>query len=64
MRLITCGGAFDDATGHYLSNVVVNAAEFYLTGRRSRTAAPAVASPLLSGGGPATPCRARGVRLR
>jgi hypothetical protein len=27
VRLITCGGAFDDATGHYLSNVVVNAAE-------------------------------------
>ncbi len=23
LRLITCGGAFDDATGHYLSNVVV-----------------------------------------
>jgi len=27
VRLITCGGAFDDATGHYLSNVVVDAAE-------------------------------------
>ena len=27
VRLITCGGAFDDATGHYLSNVVVNATE-------------------------------------
>jgi sortase (surface protein transpeptidase) len=27
LRLITCGGAFDDATGHYLSNIVVYAAE-------------------------------------
>jgi sortase (surface protein transpeptidase) len=25
LRLITCGGAFDDATGHYLSNVIVDA---------------------------------------
>ena len=23
LRLITCGGAFDFATGHYLSNVIV-----------------------------------------
>jgi sortase (surface protein transpeptidase) len=23
LRLITCGGAFDDATGHYLSNTIV-----------------------------------------
>ena len=27
LRLITCGGAFDPATGHYLSNIVVYAAE-------------------------------------
>jgi sortase family protein len=27
LRLITCGGAFDSATGHYLSNVVVYATE-------------------------------------
>jgi sortase (surface protein transpeptidase) len=27
VRLITCGGAFDDATGRYLSNVVVDATE-------------------------------------
>lgn len=27
LRLITCGGAFDYATGHYLSNVVVYATE-------------------------------------
>ena len=25
LRLITCGGAFDRATGHYLSNIVVYA---------------------------------------
>jgi hypothetical protein len=27
LRLITCGGAFDSATGHYLSNVVVYAVQ-------------------------------------
>jgi LPXTG-site transpeptidase (sortase) family protein len=27
LRLITCGGAFDAGTGHYLSNIVVYAAE-------------------------------------
>jgi Sortase domain len=27
LRLITCGGAFDPATGHYLSNIVVYATE-------------------------------------
>jgi sortase (surface protein transpeptidase) len=27
LRLITCGGAFDSATGHYLSNVIVYATE-------------------------------------
>jgi sortase (surface protein transpeptidase) len=27
LRLITCGGTFDYATGHYLSNIVVYAAE-------------------------------------
>ena len=26
LRLITCGGAFDQATGHYLSNIIVFAA--------------------------------------
>ena len=25
LRLITCGGAFDEATGHYLSNIVAYA---------------------------------------
>jgi hypothetical protein len=25
LRLITCGGTFDYATGHYLSNVIVYA---------------------------------------
>jgi hypothetical protein len=27
LRLITCGGAWDPATGHYLSNIVVYATE-------------------------------------
>jgi hypothetical protein len=27
LRLITCGGAFDPATHHYLSNIVVYATE-------------------------------------
>ena len=27
LRLITCGGAFDAATSHYLSNIVVYATE-------------------------------------
>ena len=27
LRLITCGGAFDPATSHYLSNIVVYATE-------------------------------------
>jgi len=25
LRLITCGGVFDSATGHYLNNVIVYA---------------------------------------
>ncbi len=35
LRLITCGGAFDPATGHYLSNIVVYATQV----RLSRSAA-------------------------
>jgi len=31
LRLITCGGAFDSATGHYLSNIVVYATQVKLT---------------------------------
>lgn len=27
LRLVTCGGAFDSSTGHYLSNVIVYATE-------------------------------------
>ena len=27
LRLITCGGTFDYATGHYLSNTIIYAAE-------------------------------------
>jgi LPXTG-site transpeptidase (sortase) family protein len=30
LRLITCGGAFDSATGHYLSNIVVYASQVKL----------------------------------
>jgi LPXTG-site transpeptidase (sortase) family protein len=30
LRLITCGGAFDPATGHYLSNIVVYATQVKL----------------------------------
>ena len=37
LRLITCGGTFDSTTGHYLSNVVVYAAEVKL-GPRGRPA--------------------------
>jgi LPXTG-site transpeptidase (sortase) family protein len=33
LRLITCGGIFDYATGHYLSNVIVSAV-LYTGGRR------------------------------
>jgi sortase (surface protein transpeptidase) len=40
LRLITCGGTFDPATGHYLSNVIVFAR---LTSRHR--AAPATARP-------------------
>lgn len=28
LRLVTCGGTFDPATGHYLSNVIVYAREY------------------------------------
>jgi sortase (surface protein transpeptidase) len=27
LRLVTCGGAFDEATGHYLSNTIVYASQ-------------------------------------
>ncbi|MEA2452186.1 MAG: hypothetical protein QOG04_896 [Actinomycetota bacterium] len=33
LRMITCGGAFDDSTGHYLNNIVVFAS---LTNERDR----------------------------
>lgn len=29
LRLLTCGGAFDDSTGHYLDNIVVFASLRY-----------------------------------
>lgn len=39
LRLITCGGPFDRATGHYLDNVVVSASLLPATLRGQRTAA-------------------------
>jgi sortase (surface protein transpeptidase) len=36
LRLITCGGTFDSATGHYLSNIVVYATEISSYGLRAR----------------------------
>ena len=39
LRLITCGGAFDPASGHYLSNIVVYATQVKLApGRPARIA--------------------------
>jgi hypothetical protein len=43
LRLITCGGTFDPATGHYLSNAVVSAT--LDTGASPQAAAPANAGP-------------------
>jgi hypothetical protein len=43
LRLITCGGAFDYATGHYLSSTVVFAA---LTSARHASGSPAEADAL------------------
>lgn len=37
LRLITCGGEFDYATGHYLSNLIVSAALTRTSGPRHRT---------------------------
>jgi hypothetical protein len=48
LRLITCGGTFDDATGHYLSNVVVDAAEIGGPAKAPHRAAPPVAMPLIT----------------
>jgi len=42
LRLITCGGAFDPATGHYLSNVIV----FAVLQARSEPARPVFADPV------------------
>src|SRR5689334_16260451 len=47
LRLITCGGAFDSVTHHYLSNVVVYATEVKL--------APACPAPIAQ-----SPCSPRG----
>src|SRR5215472_15455216 len=41
LHLITCGGVFDSATGHYLSNVVVYSSEIRVRGPRHRRTGPA-----------------------
>jgi len=45
LRLITCSGAFDRATRHYESNIVVFASLIGPTGAPAATAAPATAAP-------------------
>ena len=37
LRLITCGGTFDSATGHYLSNIIVYASQVKLAPGLART---------------------------
>jgi hypothetical protein len=41
LHLITCGGVFDSATGHYLSNVVVYSSEIRVREPRHRHTGPA-----------------------
>jgi len=41
LHLITCGGVFDSATGHYLSNVVVYSSEIRVRTLRHHTRRPA-----------------------
>ena len=41
LHLITCGGVFDSATGHYLSNVVVYSSEIQVREPRHHTKRPA-----------------------
>ena len=41
LHLITCGGVFDSATGHYLSNVVVYSSEIRVREPRHHTKRPA-----------------------
>jgi Sortase domain len=45
LRLITCGGAFDDETGHYLDNVVVFAREIPPRWGRGSAVAPGGVEP-------------------
>jgi hypothetical protein len=40
LRVVTCGGTFDPATGHYLSNVIVFAVSVRWSDRISHSAAP------------------------
>ena len=39
LRVVTCGGTFDPATGHYLSNVIVFAISVRWSDRISHSAA-------------------------
>jgi sortase (surface protein transpeptidase) len=45
LRLITCGGAFDEATGHYLDNVVVFARRVMSPKRPDSSVAPGGVEP-------------------
>ena len=48
LQLVTCGGAFDSQTGHYLSNVVVYTSLVALTPSGATTAIPVALQPLNS----------------
>jgi Sortase domain len=48
LQLVTCGGAFDSQTGHYLSNVVVYTSLVALTPSGATTAVPVALQPLNS----------------
>jgi sortase (surface protein transpeptidase) len=45
LRLITCGGPFDDATGHYLDNIVVFARHVESSGGHGPLVAPGGVEP-------------------
>jgi hypothetical protein len=60
LRLITCGGTFDPATGSYLSNVVVYAAQIRLPARGAAATSPARATRPGAGAPPPAWCPCRG----
>jgi hypothetical protein len=45
LRLITCGGTFDPATGHYLSNVIVFAVAVHWSHQRSNSGGAKLTGP-------------------